>query len=181
MGTFSRYSSSKRSSYKRASTKYGSSQARTASRISRYGGKTAGDAGTRRAGRMEGRMQLMRKHRAQRRTARKEAGIYGKSEAGKMRAQQRGTQRQARRSLYRKQGIMSRRYGQATATAAGGRGARPAPTGTAYGGRARPTLRQRAQKRPSYSRQPQRKRVTYGGQQQSGRRREQMRRALRDY
>lgn len=190
MGTFSRYSSSKPSSYKRASTKYGSSQARTASRIRRYGGKTEGDRGTRRAGRMESRMQQMRKHRAARRSARKSAHLYRPAQIAAKRKATRTSQRTERRSLYRRQGIMSRRFGQATATAAGGR-ARPAPAGTTYGGRARPTLRQRAQRpvpRGRYERagtprgrDPNRPRGLYGGQQQSSRRREQMREALRDY
>lgn len=177
MGTFSRYSSSKPSSYKRASTKYGSSQARTASRIRRYGGKTEGDRGTRRAGRMESRMQQMRKHRAARRSARKSAHLYRPAQIAAKRKATRTSQRTERRSLYRRQGIMSRRFGQATATAAGGR--------------ARPTLRQRAQRpvpRGRYERagtprgrDPNRPRGLYGGQQQSSRRREQMREALRDY
>ena len=113
---------------------YSSKPARLADRVKRYGGKTEGDKGTRRAGRMESRMQLMRKHRARRRTARKEAGLYGKSEAGKMKSQMKGSQRHERRAMYMKQGIMSRRFGQERAKAAGGRAA--------------PTLRQRAQQRP---------------------------------
>lgn len=155
---------------------YSSSSSRREGRVKRYGGKTEGDKGTRRAGRMESRMQLMRKHRAQRRTARKESGIFGKSEAGKMKSQMKGSQRQERRSMYMKQGIMSRRFGQARATAAGGRAA--------------PTLRQRASQRPQQG-QPKsqyqrtggrgRRPIRYGGETgMSGSRREQMRKALED-
>lgn len=151
---------------------YSSKPARLADRVKRYGGKTEGDKGTKRAGRMESRMQLMRKHRARRRTARKEAGIYGKSEAGKMKSQMRGSQRQERRSMYREQGILSRRFGQARAKAAGGRAA--------------PTLRQRARQRPTGEYQRAggggQRPIRYGGETgMSGSRREQMRKALKDY
>lgn len=149
--------------HNRGSNKYGSSQARTASRISRYGGKTAGDKGTRRAGRMESRMQLMRKHRARRRTARKESSLYTPAEAGKMKSQMKAGQRHKRRAMFKSQGILNRRTVQ------------------------RAPLRTRATERGTFKRalpaagrgQPQR--ASYGGEQQSSRRREQMREALKDY
>ncbi len=148
MGTFSRYSSS---------------PSRRTRRISRYGGKTAGDKGTRRAGRTESRMQLMRKHRAARKSARKTTGMYKPSQVASQRRSRRSTQRSERRSMYRSQGILSRRSGRSRTQ-----------------GKGRPTLRDRASARGRIQRVGAEKRVTrYGGS--TSRRRDQMRRALRDY
>lgn len=172
MGTYSTYGSSKSSSSRYSPPprgKYSSSATRRTRRIKQYGGRTAGDSGTRRAGRTESRMQLMRKHRAARRAQRKEAGIYGKSEAAKQKTQMRGEQRQSRRSMYRRHSAVGRSY-----------------AGSRYGGRTRPTLRQRATSRGQVQRagSPSQKRGRPGIRGVYGRgtksRRDQMREALRD-
>ncbi len=152
MGEFSKYSSDVRSpgSEKR--------------RIRRYGGKTAGDRGTRRAGRMESRMQQYRKHRAARRAARKSAHFSRPGQVTAMHKSRKDTQRTKRQSMYR-------RHHEQMVQGLG----------------SRTSLRERAQRRPAspgrgtYQRAGQDPNTPRGIWGQTGRRRRQLDEALKDY